>query len=70
MNLNKQLNILPPAREQSEIGNTSTMSTKRQEFINELSNNGEYRKIAPLQHIQENQNIEKLNKRIIEENEK
>ena len=68
--VNKQLNVLPPAREQSEISNTSAMKTKRQKFINELSNNGEYRKIEPLQHIKENQNIEELNKQIIEENEK
>ena len=39
-------------------------------FVNELSNNGELRKIAPLQHSQEKQNIQEIKKQIIEETER
>ncbi len=68
--VDRQLNILPPAREQKQGDNTTVLNEKRIEFINELSNNGDLRKIAPLQHSQEKQNIKEINKQIIEETEK
>lgn len=59
----KQLNVLPPAREQEE-NNGSSLNSRRNNFINELSNNGKYRKLEPIQ------NSEVINKQIIEENER
>ncbi len=59
----KQLNVLPPAREQEE-NNGSSLNSRRNNFINELSNNGKYRKLEP------RQNSEVINKQIIEENER
>lgn len=68
--VNKQLNVLPPAIQQERINNLHFTNNKRIEFINELSNNGELKKITPLQHSQEEQNIQEIKKQIIEENEK
>ena len=63
---NKQLNVLPPAREQEEY-NVSSFNSQRNNFINELSNNGEHRKLQPIKS-EEKQNPEEINKH--EENEK
>ena len=61
---------MPPAREQEQKDTMPTLNDKRIEFINELSNNGELRKIAPLQHSKENQELEQLHKLVIEETER
>ena len=68
--VDRQLNVLPPAKEQEQKEPISTSNNKRIEFINELSNNGELRKIAPLQHSKEKQELEQLQKRVIEETER
>ena len=60
----KQLDILPPARNQEE-NNVYTLNSKRNDFINEISNNGEFRKLPPLQTTKErNQSLEEINKQI------
>lgn len=68
--VNKQLNVLPPAIQHEKVDNTHSTNSKRIEFINELSNNGELKKITPLQHSQEKQNIQGIKKQIIEETER
>lgn len=68
--VDRQLNVLPPAREQEQKDTMPTLNDKRIKFVNELSNNGELRKIAPLQHSQEKQNIQEIKKQIIEETER
>ena len=68
--VDRQLNVLPPAREQEQKDTMPTLNDKRIEFVNELSNNGELRKIAPLQHSKENQELEQLHKLVIEETER
>lgn len=66
----KHLNALPPAKNQNE-SNLSTINSRRNDFINEISNNGEFRKLQPLQITNErNTNLEELHKQISEENEK
>lgn len=66
----RQLDVLPPARNQEE-NNTSTLNSRRNDFINEISNNGEFRKLQPLQTTNErNQGLEEINKQISEENER
>lgn len=66
----RQLDVLPPARNQEE-NNASTLNSKRNDFINEISNNGEFRKLQPLQTTNErNQGLEEINKQISEENER
>lgn len=60
----KQLDVLPPARNQEE-NNLSTLNSKRNDFINEMSNNGEFRKLQPLQATKErNQSLEEITKQI------
>lgn len=60
----KQLDILPPAKNPDEK-NVSTLNSKRDDFINELSNNGNFRKIQPLQTTNEkNPSLEETDKRI------
>lgn len=66
----RQLDVLPPARNQEE-NNASTLNSRRSDFINEISNNGEFRKLQPLQTTNErNQGLEEINKQISEENER
>lgn len=66
----RQLDVLPPARNQEE-NNASTLNSRRNDFINEISNNGEFRKLQPLQTTNErNQCLEEINKQISEENER
>ena len=66
----KHLNALPPAKNQNE-SNLSTINSRRNDFINEISNNGEFRKLQPLQIANErNTNLEELHKQISEENER
>ena len=66
----KQLDILPPARNQEE-NNVSTLNSRRNDFINEISNNGEFRKLQPLQTTKErNQSLEEINKQISNGNER
>lgn len=66
----RQLDVLPPARNQEE-NNASTLNSRRNDFINEISNNGEFRKLQTLQTTNErNQGLEEINKQISEENER
>ena len=66
----KQLDILPPARNQEE-NNVSTLNSRRNDFINEISNNGEFRKLQPLQTINEKDtNLGEIHKQISDENER
>ena len=66
----RQLDVLPPARNQEE-NNASTLNSRRNDFINEISNNGEFRKLQPLQTTNErNQGLEEINKQISEEHER
>lgn len=66
----KQLDVLPPAKNQEE-NNVSTLNSRRNDFINEISNNGEFRKLQPLQTISEkNTNLGEIHKQISEENER
>ncbi len=65
----KQLNTLPPARNQ-EGNNVSTLNSRRNDFINELSNNGKFLKIQSQQTNEERHNLGEINKQINEENEK
>lgn len=60
----KQLNVLPPARE--EENNISSFNDKRNNFMNELSNNGEYRKLEPIKNNEERQDSENINRPIVE----
>ncbi len=66
----KHLNALPPTKNQNE-NNLSNLNSRRSDFINEISNNGEFRKLQPLQTTNErSQDLEKINKQISEENER
>lgn len=65
----KQLDILPPARKQEE-NNISSFNSQRTNLINELSHNGEYRKLPPIKINEERQNSENIKGQIVEESEK
>ena len=66
----RHLDVLPPARNQEE-NNVSTLNSRRNDFINEISNNGEFRKLQPLQTTDEkNMNLGEIHKQISEENER
>ena len=66
----RQLDVLPPAINQEE-NNASNLNSRKNDFINEISNNGEFRKLQSLQTPNErNQGLEEFNKQISEENER
>ena len=66
----KQLDVLPPARNQEE-NNVSTLNSRRNDFINEISNNGELIKLQPLQATKERSpSLEEINKQISNRNER
>lgn len=66
----KQLDVLPPTGNQEE-NDISTLNSRRNDFINELSNNGNLRKIQPLQISNEkNTNLKEVHNQISEETEK
>lgn len=66
----KNLNALPPAENQKETKTPSTIS-QREAFMNEITCNGELRKLKPLQtQSKGNQNKEKDNRQIDDENER
>ena len=62
--VDKQLNILPPAKSEP------TLDTRKINFINEISNNGEYRKIKPIQKNKETQIPDRTTEKTIENNER
>lgn len=65
----RHLDVLPPARNQ-EKNNVSTFNSRRNDFINEISNNGEFRKLQPLQTTNEKDiNLEEIHKQISQESE-
>lgn len=65
----KQLNILSPAVIEQDKNNSSSFSNQRDKLVNRLSNNGEYRKLKPLQANEEQQISEEIDNQLIEENE-
>lgn len=65
----KQLNILSPAVTEQDKNNSSSFSNQRDKLVNRLSNNGEYRKLKPLQANEEQQISEEIDNQLIEENE-
>lgn len=66
----KQVDVLPPARNQEE-NSVFSLTSKRNDFINEISNNGEFRKLQPVQTTNEkNTNLGEIHKQISEENER
>lgn len=65
----KQLRALPPAKNQGE-NNISSLNSGKNDFINQLSNNGELRKLQPLQINEKEQSSKKINTQIGQENEK
>ena len=66
----KQLDVLPPARNQEE-NSVPTLTSRRNDFINEISNNGEFRKLQPLQMTNEKSpDLEEIHKQISEGNER
>lgn len=66
----KQVDVLPHARNQEE-NSVSSLTSKRNDFINEISDNGEFRKLQPVQTTNEkNTNLGEIHKQISEENER
>lgn len=60
--IDKQLHVLPPATSKPNLNN------RRTTFINELSNNGEYLNLAPIQKQEKDPTINKTNEQVIDDN--
>ena len=58
--VNKQLNILPLATQDIKAENNN--NSLRENFVNWLSNNGEFRNLPPVQSISDSEKIAKMQK--------
>ena len=65
--VHRQLDVLPPARQETRNPNTITVSRTRESFINELTNFGQYRNLQPIQRMSDPEKIAQM-KRKMEQN--
>lgn len=64
--VNKQMNLLPPAEQEIKESNTiqSNPNTKREDFINKLTNFGQYRNLPPVQRMSDPQRLEEMRRKM------
>lgn len=65
--VHRQLDVLPPATQETRNTSTQTVNRTRESFINELTNFGAYRKLPPIQRMSDPQKLEQM-RRKMEEN--
>lgn len=58
--VNRQLNVLPPPT----VQRTSNVNSSRESFVNWLSNNGEYRKLPPIQRMSDPERMAQMQRRM------
>ena len=58
--VNRQLNVLPPASQ----ARTSTVNSLRENFVNWLSNNGEYKNLPPIQRLSDPERMAQMQRKM------
>ena len=62
--VHNQLDVLPPATQETRTTNTRTVNRTRESFINELTNFGAYRNLPPIQRMSDPQKIEEMRRKM------
>ena len=62
--VHNQLDVLPSAQQETRKTHTSTVNRTRENFINHITNFGEYRKLPPIQRMSDPQKIEEMRRKI------
>lgn len=64
--VNKQLDVLPPARQDTRNPNALTIDRTKESFINELTNFGQYRNLPPIQRMSDPERIARMQRKMEE----
>lgn len=64
--VHKQLDVLPPAKQDTRNPNTLTADITRESFINELTNFGQYRNLPPVQRMSDPERIVRMQRKMEE----
>ncbi len=62
--VHRQLDILPPAIQETRNTSTQAVSRTRECFINEITNFGKYRNLPPIQRISDPQKLEQMRRKM------
>lgn len=62
----KQLDILPPATQEIRNTNTRAVGRTREDFMNELTNFGQYRNLPPIQRMSDPERIARMQRKMEE----
>lgn len=64
--VNRQLNVLPPSRQETRNSSTQFVNKTRENFINKLTNFGAYRNLPPIQRMSDPEKIEQMRRKMEE----
>lgn len=64
--VNRQLNVLPPSRQETRNSSTQFVNKTRENFINKLTNFGAYRNLSPIQRMSDTEKIEQMRRKMEE----
>lgn len=64
--VHKQLDVLPPARQDLRNPNALTIDRTKESFINELTNFGQYRNLPPIQRMSDPEKIARMQRKMEE----
>ena len=62
----KQLDVLPPATQEIRNTNTRAVGRTREDFMNELTNFGQYRNLPPIQRMSDPERIARMQRKMEE----
>lgn len=62
--VHKQLDVLPPAIQETRSTNTRAVNRTRESFINELTNFGAYRNLPPIQRMSDPERIARMQRKM------
>ena len=62
----KQLDVLPPATQEIRNTNTRAVSRTREDFMNELTNFGQYRNLPPIQRMSDPERLARMQRKMEE----
>ena len=64
--VNRQLNVLPPSRQETKNSSTQFINKTRENFINKLTNFGAYRNLPPIQKMSDPEKMVQMRRKIEE----
>lgn len=64
--VHRQLDVLPPATQETRDTSTQTVNRTRESFINELTNFGAYRNLPPIQRMSDPERIARMQRKMEE----